>query len=85
MEVFQNLELKHYFLILVALLFIIKKVMANNSFIRKYNLFISSFLLFALAILITVEFWGEKTWLVVVVMIMGIAVLFKVFYDILKK
>ena len=85
MDIFQNLEPKHYIILFIAVLFIAKKAMVNQPFVKKYNLLISSLLLFALAVMISLEFWGDNKWVVVVVLLLGFVAVAKVLYDMLRK
>ena len=81
----ETLEAKHIIVIVLALIFILKRAFAQKAFVIKYNTLISTVIIVALALFIAVEFWAEQQWIgFIAIGFAGIAIL-KAILDHFKK
>ncbi|MFC2114025.1 hypothetical protein ACFLRI_01605 [Bacteroidota bacterium] len=76
-----HFELKHYIVIAIAVLYILKRALANKPLVEKYNVLISTLLITALAIFIAVEFWTEQQWFGFIALGFAAIAIVKAVYD----
>ena len=81
----EHLELKHYIVIAIAVLYILKRVLASKPFMIKYNVLISTLLITALAIFIATEFWTEQQWFGIIALAFAAIAIVKAVYDTFMK
>lgn len=54
---------KHFIVLAIALLFIIKKALANKPFVKRYNNLLTLFIVIVLATFIAIEFWQQNDYI----------------------
>jgi|GEM_PF-1811161 len=72
-------------LLLLVLLFLLKKLYANKPFVKKFNIYISMIVFSGLIVLIASEFWYKKMWLAIVLIIAAVLAMLKIISDFKKS
>jgi hypothetical protein len=78
-------EFKHIAVIILALIFLGKRLFAKHPFIQKYNHYISAILIVSLALLISIEFWKTNQLIGIVAVALGLIAMVIVFFDLKSK
>lgn len=81
----ETLEAKHIIVIVLAIIFILKRAFVNKPFVIKYNSLISTFLIITLALFIAIEFWAEQQWIGIIALGFAVLAIIKAILDTLKK
>ncbi|MEA3497249.1 MAG: hypothetical protein U9R42_14575 [Bacteroidota bacterium] len=78
-------DLKNITLIVLALIFVLKRVFAKHPIVVKYNSIITSIIIFALALIMVFMFWNENLYIGIFAVALGSIAIIKVVYDFSKK
>ena len=78
-------ETKHYLIIALGAVFLLKKIFEKKPFVKRYNMLISALIVAALAILIAVEFWSEKLYIGILAIGLGMFAILKLMLDAYRK
>lgn len=81
----EHLEFKHIAIIVVFVIFVLKRILQNKPIVKENNLIISAFLIALLAILLAFEFWKDQLWIGFIVALLGFIAIGKMIWDKYRK
>lgn len=79
------LNTQQIILLVLILLFILKKIFSGQPIVRKYDLYISILLLGGLVILIAVDFWSKNILIGIIALLLGSGAILKILFDTTKR
>jgi len=78
---FDHFEAKHYILIGLLVVVLLMRIFNKKSFILKYKDFFNAFIFIILGVIVGIEFWKNKIYIGIVVLVLAALAIVKVYYD----